>query len=111
MTVLIIFLVNWAMPAVLFSYLADRDGKRVWVVLLATLLFGWLGALLSWWLQSGESPASRTAAHDAELERQREAAALRALGKVPSPHGGEEMTRERREKLESLLGGRRKGTR
>ena len=93
-------------PVAVCCYAADRDGKNVWVVLICSVLFSWLGGILSWYLLKGMTPAERVANDDAALERQREEAALRALGKLPV-QPGEMLSDARKRDLEKLLGGKR----
>ena len=75
-------------------------------VFVMTLIFGWLGGILSYFLCTGESIEDKIAKEDAELERRREEAMLKALGKHPEQKNSP-MSAAKKEKLEGLLGGKR----
>lgn len=106
MGLLIFILIFWALPLALFCYLAEKEGKSVMTVFVMTLIFGWLGGILSYFLCTGESIEDKIAKEDAELERRREEAMLKALGKHPEQKNSP-MSAAKKEKLERLLGGKR----
>ncbi len=106
MEILITALLFLVMPVCVCCYAADRDGKNVWIVMAAAFFFSWLGGIVAWYLCQGTTPEERIANEDAELERQREEAALRAMGKLPA-RPGERLSEARKRELEGLLGGKR----
>lgn len=96
----------WVAPIVVFCYLSDRDGKNTGVVFVAAFLFSWVGGIVAYAVLKGEKPQDKWKREDEDLEKQREEAALRALGKLPA-RKGEAMSEARKRELEGLLGGKR----
>ena len=103
----LIGIVFWVVPLVVFCYLAGEAGKDVRIVFLCAFVFGLVGGLLAYFLLPPKEGFERTPsprsweAKEAELERQRQEAELRALGKVPDQ--GRMISKERRAELEKLL--------
>lgn len=110
MEVVIILLLGWVLPILVCSWLADRQGKDMIKVFACSFFLGWIGGILALLLLPGGEPndplLKQWEKEDAELERQRNEAALRAMGKLPQQQS--QLTPERRRELEKLIGGKRK---
>lgn len=106
----------WVLPIFVCSWLADRQGKDLTKVFVCALLLGWVGGILALvLLEGGERQGGLEAqweAEEEELERQRKAAALRAMGKDPELEAlkrTSSFSAAKRKELEGLLGGKKKG--
>lgn len=110
MEIALIVSLAWIAPILVCSWLADRQGKDMIKVFACSFFLGWIGGILALLLLPGGEPhdpqAEKWAREDAELEKQRNEAALRAMGKSPSEQS--KFTPERRRELEKLIGGKKK---
>jgi hypothetical protein len=110
MEIVILIFLAWIAPILICSWLADRQGKDMIKVFACSLFLGWIGGILALLLLPGGDPhdplVDKWAREDAELEKQRNEAALRAMGKLPAQQS--QLTPERRSELEKLIGGKKK---
>ena len=94
----------WILPIIVCCYISNEQGKSVEKTFLLAALFSWLGGVLA--IVMLEKEDSKAAAQEADLQRQRDEANLRALGQLPRAPG--ELSDSRKRELEKYYGGSKK---